>query len=74
MKRKFPLKKSLAKKTTKAKIISWSHVGKMYVIKKDDGSRETFRCISDVMKLPDSDHKKIMSLVISPFCSLSLHY
>ncbi|KAI3815513.1 hypothetical protein L1987_15184 [Smallanthus sonchifolius] len=60
-------KKSLGKKIRKAKIISWNHIGKWYVIKRDDGSRQTFKCISEVMKLPHSDVQKIMSLGIDRY-------
>ncbi|KAI3810657.1 hypothetical protein L1987_20279 [Smallanthus sonchifolius] len=35
-----------------------------YVIKRDDNSIETFKCISNVLKLPDSDLQKITSLGI----------
>ncbi|KAI3825364.1 hypothetical protein L1987_06847 [Smallanthus sonchifolius] len=62
-----PEKKSLAKKPRKARIISWTHIGRRYVIKRDDNKRETFKCISDVMELPDLDLQKIKSLEVDRF-------
>ncbi|KAI3825246.1 hypothetical protein L1987_06727 [Smallanthus sonchifolius] len=60
-------KNSLAQKTKKAKIISWSHVGRRHVINRDDDNKETFKCISDIMKFPDSDLQKITSLGIDKY-------
>ncbi|KAI3824935.1 hypothetical protein L1987_06408 [Smallanthus sonchifolius] len=60
-------KKSLAKKTRKVKYVSWIQIGKRHVIKIDDDIRQTFKCMSDVMELPDSDRQKIVSLRIDRY-------
>ncbi|KAI3808170.1 hypothetical protein L1987_24116 [Smallanthus sonchifolius] len=60
-------KKRIAIKKRKASITSWNHVGRRYVIKRDDNTREMFKCISDVMELSNSDLEKIVSLGIDRF-------
>ncbi|KAI3825230.1 hypothetical protein L1987_06708 [Smallanthus sonchifolius] len=57
-------KKWIAIKKRKASITSWNHVGRRYVIKRDDNTREMFKCISDIMELSNSDLEKIVSLGI----------
>ncbi|KAI3821679.1 hypothetical protein L1987_09248 [Smallanthus sonchifolius] len=60
-------KKRIVIKKRKASITSWNHVGKRYVIKRDDNTREMFKCISDVMELSKSDLEKNVSLCIDRF-------
>ncbi|KAI3783313.1 hypothetical protein L1987_42391 [Smallanthus sonchifolius] len=44
-----------------------STLSSQYVIKRDDNTRETFKCISDVMELSNIDLQKIVSLGIDIF-------
>ncbi|KAI3825507.1 hypothetical protein L1987_06997 [Smallanthus sonchifolius] len=60
-------KKRIVIKKRKASITSWNQVGKRYVIKRDDNTREIFKCISDVMELSNSDLERIVSLGIDRF-------
>ncbi|KAI3786576.1 hypothetical protein L1987_40349 [Smallanthus sonchifolius] len=60
-------KKRLVLKKTKASITSWNHMGQRYVIKRDDNTREMFKCISDVMELSKSNLERIVSLGIDRF-------
>ncbi|KAI3774180.1 hypothetical protein L1987_48725 [Smallanthus sonchifolius] len=60
-------KKSQSKKSRKARIISSTHIGRRFVIKRANKNIETYKCISDVMELPDSDLQKITGLRIDRF-------